>query len=215
MMYFFDLDGTLLDSNGIWLEIDLEFLGRHGIAPVPEDYTDYVTRHSPLEAAEYTRQRFALPQTAQEIVTQWQDMARQAYGGELELKAGARELLEGLRAAGAELGILTSCLPALCRLALDYHGLTGWFTQVLTTQELGLHKKDPELYRRAAALCGRAAQACTFFDDSPVYCAAARSAGMTVVGVYDTLFQTRQEELRAVCHHYLADLRGEDGDGPS
>ena len=39
-MYFFDLDGTLLDSNGIWLDIDIEFLGRRGISPVPEDYTD-------------------------------------------------------------------------------------------------------------------------------------------------------------------------------
>ena len=29
-MYFFDLDGTLLDSNGIWLDIDIEFLGRRG-----------------------------------------------------------------------------------------------------------------------------------------------------------------------------------------
>ena len=42
-MYFFDLDGTLLDSNGIWLDIDRDFLARHGISPVPEDYTEYVT----------------------------------------------------------------------------------------------------------------------------------------------------------------------------
>lgn len=34
-MYFFDLDGTLLDSNGIWLDIDRDFLARHGISPVP------------------------------------------------------------------------------------------------------------------------------------------------------------------------------------
>ena len=27
-MVFFDLDGTLLDSNGIWLDIDIAFLGR-------------------------------------------------------------------------------------------------------------------------------------------------------------------------------------------
>ena len=26
-MVFFDLDGTLLDSNGIWLDIDIAFLG--------------------------------------------------------------------------------------------------------------------------------------------------------------------------------------------
>ena len=63
-MLFFDLDGTLLDSNGIWLDIDIEFLGRHGIAPVPEDYTEYVTHHSrwtrpgtPGRASDCRRQR--------------------------------------------------------------------------------------------------------------------------------------------------------------
>lgn len=207
-MYFFDLDGTLLDSNGVWLEIDISFLGRYGIDPVPQDYTDYVTRHSPLEAAEHTRQRFALPQTAQEILAQWHQMAQRAYGGGLALKPGARTLLEGLREAGAELGLLTSCMPQLCQLALEHHGLTGWFSHVLTTEGLGLQKKDPELYLRAAQLCGRTPEECTFFDDSPVYCAAARAAGMTVVGVYDPLFHHRQEELRTVCHHYLEDLLG-------
>ena len=65
-MLFFDLDGTLLDSNGIWLDIDVEFLGRHGIAPVPEDYTWYVAHHSAPEAARYTRARFGLPETPEE-----------------------------------------------------------------------------------------------------------------------------------------------------
>ena len=67
-MYFFDLDGTLLDSNGIWLDIDIEFLGRRGISPVPEDYTDYVTHHSAPDAARYTRERFSLPETPEEIM---------------------------------------------------------------------------------------------------------------------------------------------------
>ena len=34
-MLFFDLDGTLLDSNGVWLDIDVEFLGQQG--PTPAD----------------------------------------------------------------------------------------------------------------------------------------------------------------------------------
>ena len=89
-MLFFDLDGTLLDSNGIWLDIDIEFLGRHGIAPVPEDYTEYVTHHSPLDAARYTRTRFGLSETAEEIRQTWLQMARAAYAGKLELKPGAR-----------------------------------------------------------------------------------------------------------------------------
>ena len=29
-MFFFDLDGTLINSNGIWKEVDREFLARRG-----------------------------------------------------------------------------------------------------------------------------------------------------------------------------------------
>ena len=37
----FDLDGTLLDSMGVWHEIDIEFLGRRGI-DVPGEYISAV-----------------------------------------------------------------------------------------------------------------------------------------------------------------------------
>lgn len=88
-MYFFDLDGTLLDSNGIWLDIDIQFLGRHGISPVPEEYTDYVTHHTFHDAAEHTRRVFSLPLTAEEIIAAWREMAQDAYAGQLALKPGA------------------------------------------------------------------------------------------------------------------------------
>ena len=96
-MIFFDLDGTLLDSNGVWLDIDVAFLGRHGISPVPEDYTWYVTRHGAPDAARYTRERFGLRETEEEILAAWRDMAQEAYAAQLELKPGVRELLERCR----------------------------------------------------------------------------------------------------------------------
>ena len=35
-MYIFDLDGTITDTNGIWLEVDQEFLACRGLSPTPE-----------------------------------------------------------------------------------------------------------------------------------------------------------------------------------
>ena len=31
-MYFFDMDGVLIDSNGIWRNVDREFLSRRGLS---------------------------------------------------------------------------------------------------------------------------------------------------------------------------------------
>lgn len=198
-MYFFDLDGTLLDSNGIWLDIDIEFLGRHGIAPVPAAYTEYVVHHTFQDAAEYTRRQFGLPLTPEEIIAAWREMAQAAYAGGLALKPGVRDFLERAGRAGIRRALLTSCMPNLCRAALDCHGLGPMLERVFTTAELGLEKRDPALYRRVAELCGEQAEDCVLFDDSPVYCAAAKEAGWQVRGVADPVFEDRAEEMAALC----------------
>ena len=177
-MVFFDLDGTLLDSNGIWLDIDIAFLGRHGISPVPEDYTWYVTHHSAPDSARYTRERFGLAETAEEIQGAWLDMAREAYAGQLALKPGVRAFLEQCREHGVPMAVLTSCIPELCRAALAHHGILDWFQGVVYAQETGIGKGEPELYRLAADRWGRAPEKCILFEDSPGYCAAAREAGL-------------------------------------
>ena len=136
-MYFFDLDGTLLDSNGVWLDIDVEFLGRFGIGSVPEDYTDYVTHHGFDDSARYTRDYFRLPLTPEEIISAWREMARSAYAGQLELKPGARGFLERARASGIPRALLTSCIPSLCSAALEHHRLLPLLDRVFTAAGWG------------------------------------------------------------------------------
>ena len=152
-MYFFDLDGTLLDSNGIWLDIDIAFLGRHGVDRVPEDYTDYVTHHAFSDSAEYTRTYFNLPLTPEEIVTAWHDLAQDAYASQLPLKPGALDFLTRAKKAGKRCALLTSCMPQLCQGAVDRHGLSPLLEEIFTTARLGLEKRDPELYHQVARLC--------------------------------------------------------------
>lgn len=207
-MYFFDLDGTLLDSNGIWLDIDMEFLGRHGIHPVPADYTDFVTHNNFGACAHYTKKRFGLSLSVQEIVTCWQDMAQEHYSKHLPLKPGVRELLELLHHKGKPLSIITSCMPHLCTAALERHGIAKLFRSIHYSHLMDIEKSDPELFRQVARLENLSPGECILFDDSPDYCAAAKQAGWQVFGVYDPLFDYRAQELRVLCgeDHCLQDL---------
>ncbi len=207
-MYFFDLDGTLLDSNGIWLDIDVEFLGRHGISPVPADYTDFVTHNNFGASAHYTKDRFNLPLSVQEIVACWQDMAREHYANHLPLKPGAKELLETLYRKGKPLSIVTSCMPHLCAAALERHGIAQLFHSVHYSHLINIEKSDPELFRQVARLENLSPGECILFDDSPDYCAAAKQAGWQVFGVQDSLFDYRTDELKALCgpERYLESL---------
>lgn len=198
-MFFFDLDGTLLDSTHVWMDIDVAFLGQHGISPVPADYTDYVSHHSAPESARYTKERYHLSETPQEIMAAWEEMARIAYGQTLELKPGAKDFLEDCARRKIRMGVLTSCFPHLCRAALKHHGISHLFEVVLTTNETGLDKSDGGLYRLALAQCGVRAEECTLFEDSPGYCTAAKQVGFHIVGIRDKMFLSRQEELKSLC----------------
>ena len=169
---------------------------------MPEDYTEYVTHHSFPDAAAYTRRRFGLDMTEEEISKTWLDMALEAYSHQLPLKPGAGEYVRRAHARGERCALLSSCMPELCRAALAHHGLTDCFSHILTAAELGMEKRDPALYRRAAEQCGVPNGDCVLFDDSPLACAAAREAGWNVYGVPDPIFAQHGAEMGKVCHVY-------------
>ena len=64
----FDLDGTLLDSMGVWDQVDIDFLSKRGI-DVPDDYMTKVAAMQFRQIAEYTIARFSPCRNAEE--TQW------------------------------------------------------------------------------------------------------------------------------------------------
>ena len=53
----FDLDGTLLDSMGVWDQVDVDFLAKRGFE-VPDDYMQKVAAMQFRQIAEYTIARF-------------------------------------------------------------------------------------------------------------------------------------------------------------
>ena len=95
----FDLDGTLLDSMRVWDDIDVAFLKKRGLE-VPPDYQEAITPLGFLEAARYTIRRFGFPETPEELIQEWHQMAVDAYTYEVELKDGAAEYLRYLKEKG-------------------------------------------------------------------------------------------------------------------
>ena len=58
----FDLDGTLLDSMHIWVDIDYAFLRSRGL-PEETAYVERIKQISIREAADYTIARYGLSDT--------------------------------------------------------------------------------------------------------------------------------------------------------
>ena len=201
-MELFDFDGTLVDSNGVWEDIDNSFLARRGLTPTRE-YSHTVGHSIFPIAAQFTRDYYHLDMSPQAIMDEWLDMARDAYARRVSLKPGAGAFLARLAAEGAEMALFTACVPELCRLALARHGLADFFSQVIYAQNLGVEKREKRAFDLALGQLGVEAAACTFYEDSPGACRAARAAGLTVVGVFDPFYAGYEAEMRTLCHRYI------------
>lgn len=201
-MYIFDLDGTLIDSNHLWVEVDEAFLGRRGCS-LTDEYAEVVARSSFPAAAAYTKEYYSLPDSPEEIEAEWLAMARDWYARRVELKPGVEAFLTRCREEGRSMALFTACQPPLCEPVLERFKLRDFFSHIVYAEELGYEKHDPRCF---AALCQRldtVPDVCTLFDDSPYNCATARASGMEVVGVCDRFFRSREEELSAVAHRCI------------
>lgn len=201
-MLLFDMDGTLIDSNGIWKDVDTAFLAKRGLSYTKEFYEGVAHTIFPL-AAKFTKEFCRLPESEEAIMAEWMDMAGDLYGTSVPVKPGVRAYLDKLRAAGERLIVVTSAVPVHCRTALTHLGLMPYFERIIFAHDLQLEKKDPQLWRLTAELMGVAPEDCTLYDDSVEACRGAKAAGMHAVGVYDPYFADTEPEMQAVCDRYI------------
>ena len=196
-MLLFDLDGTLIDSNCLWVDVDKTFLERRGLEYTKEYYEGVAHTIFPM-AAVFTKEYGNLPESCEEIMAEWMDLAKDAYA-HVPLKPFVREYLTACRDRGERMAIVTSCVPEHCRTALACHGLTEFFDELIFAHDLNMDKSDPALFFKVAEILHVPTEECTLYDDSVKSCRSAKAAGMKVIGVYDPYFVSTAEEMPAVC----------------
>lgn len=200
-MFLFDMDGTLINSNGVWKDVDREFLARRGMEYSRAYYEGVAHTIFPL-AAKFTKEFCNLEESCEEIMAEWMELAKDAYAN-VTVKPGVRAYLKQCKAEGRGVALVTSSVPEHCYTAMKKLDLLKYFDTITFAQELGLEKKEPELWREAARRNGVRPEDCTIFDDSLAACQGARRARMRVVGVYDSFFASDEREMRHFCDVYI------------
>ena len=200
-MFFFDMDGVLTDSNGVWKKVDREFLARRGMKYTHAYYEGVAHTILPL-AAKFTKEFCHLPDSCEAIIAEWMELAADSYA-HVPVKPGVRAYLKQCRHEGRRMAVVTSSVPEHCHTALESLDLAKYFERITFAQELGMQKSKPEVWLTAARAAGVRPEDCTVFDDSLAACQGARAARMRVVGVYDGLFAQDETEMRGYCDVYL------------
>lgn len=200
----FDMDGTLLDSMGVWDDVGAVYLSRRGIQP-PENLAQTIRDLSIRQSAEYF-QRLGVSLSIPEIMEGINRIPEEKYRTEVRLKPGAKEFLQMLKAVDAHLCVVTATDRGAAESALKRVGVWEAFDFMLTCNEFGLGKDQPEIYLEACRRLGGTPSNTWVFEDC-LYCVkTAVAAGFPVVGVADPSSRKEEPQLRRLCRRFVNQL---------
>ena len=177
----FDNDGLLLDTEPCWTRAERRVFERHGRS-FDLAAKQALVGTAPETAARVLERLLELPGRGGELSAELHALALDEIAAGAEPRPGAVELLDELRGrwpvAVASNAPRTHLVAGLTRTRL-----LGRFDAVLGVEEVAAPKPAPDLYLRACELLAVSPARSVVLEDSPPGVAAARAAGMYVLGV--------------------------------
>lgn len=180
----FDCDGTLFDSMYLYRSFVTRYLTGRGLTP-ENGIEDSVRYMSMLEAVEYIRGIYGLPESAEEIIADCNRMLEHAYFHEILLRPGVAVLLENLHERRVPMCIATATDRYLVEGALRRVGIDHYFSAITTCTEAGAGKEQPDVFLQALEILGTPLTATWVFEDARHAVATAKKCGFPVCAVWD------------------------------
>lgn len=201
--FIFDMDGTLIDSMGVWYDFGQQYAKQRGL-PGDEDWQKPLKTMSLELGAQYVKEHFALPESIAEILQQWAVLIAQLYRERAVPKPGAVEFLREHR--GRPQVVLTANGRSILEGVMQGMGFASWLDATYTAAELELEKDNPEIYRQTAHLMGLQPEECVVFEDTLHAILAAKQAGCRVVAVEDHTYPEDVAAIRTAADYYIHDF---------
>jgi HAD superfamily hydrolase (TIGR01509 family) len=173
------MDGTLVDTEPCWIAAEYALAARYGGVWSDDDALELVGSDL-LDSGRYMRDRMGIDVAPEQIVAELLDAVIEEVEHDVPWRAGARELLASLRAAGVPCALVTM---SYARFAAPIVGAlpAGTFDVVITGDAVDRGKPHPEPYLAAARALDVLAGDCLAIEDSRTGATSAAAAGCTVL----------------------------------
>jgi pseudouridine-5'-monophosphatase len=193
----FDLDGVLLDTEGLYTLATQRVLDRYGKTYDWSLKVQTMGRDARI-AARLIVERLGLPLTPEELLAARDPILEQLIE-ESPAMAGAEAFVRGLHARGVPMAVATSSDRRLYLRKVRPHAWFERFRAVVCGDDPRVRAKKPapDIFLAAAADLGVAPRDCLVFEDSPAGVEAALAAGMRVVALPPP---QASRDLYAGCH---------------
>ena len=182
----YDMDGLLLDTEGIYTEVTQQIVGEYGKVFDWSVKEKIIGRRS-IQAAEIIVESLDLPISPQDYLDSRKDVLLEKFK-DTEALPGAKEMTTHFFKLGIPQAIATSSSSPMFEAKFEKH--KKWFSQFTQIvrgddPELKEGKPAPDIFLLAANRVGVDPAECLVFEDAPTGTEAALAAGMSVVVVPD------------------------------
>ena len=201
----FDMDGTLLDSLGVWERIDRAFFAKRGM-DLPKGYGTKAASMGLAQMAAYTVQTYLPQENEEDIICEWKQMSMHAYERELQLKEGVLPFLAYLQARGVKMALATASAAECAVAALRHNGILPYFSAISAAGETVRSKGYPDLYLLSAGKLSLRVDECLVVEDLLCAVQGAVEGGFDVVAVYDSASASDAEQIAALARRYVRRL---------
>ncbi|MER1996143.1 MAG: HAD family phosphatase [Arthrobacter sp.] len=182
---FWDLDGTIVDTEPYWIRSEKELVSEYGGSWTDADALELVG-----QALDYTARRLqqaGVPLPVEGIITALTEKVAGRIQQQVPWRPGARELLEELAAANVPCAMVTMSTGPLAGLVAGQLP-AGTFRLLVTGEMVKRGKPHPDPYqlafdRLAADIPGLSKTRCAALEDSLPGYTSAHAAGLAAVAV--------------------------------
>lgn len=205
----FDLDGTLIDTEKYYRVFWPKALAAFGYHMTDEQALSMRSLGRPF-APERLRGWFGEKLDYDAVRSKRKEMMEEALVRDgIQVKPGARELLDFLRERGVTTAVVTATDSERAERYLARTNLAAGIDRVISATRVKEGKPSPDIYLYACEMLGAAPEKCMAVEDSPNGILSAHRAGCQVVMVPD---QTGPDGELAkylyACVDSLEDIRG-------
>lgn len=207
----FDMDGTLIDSIGIWNDVDYKMIEKFADRKVSEsliqsDRDEFLQSHSNCDIyiayCEYLIQKYNMNISKDQLVQERWSGADFVLRNRLTYKDGVPELLKLLKSRG----FIISLATATTQRQLDIYAegnvnmasavsFYETFDYIVRKEDVNYKKPHPEAYMKVLEHYQVSPDECLVFEDSLHGVMAAKAAGIEVVNVYDKYSDKDRDEI--------------------
>jgi HAD superfamily hydrolase (TIGR01509 family) len=192
----FDMDGTLIDSEPLWLKAEIEVMAEVGCHWDEQDQINCLG--GPAERTErYMQERSQNIKPYGYFINRLHEVMRARITNELDLIPNALSLLRECKDAGIKTALVTASSRDLMTIVLKRFP-PGTFDVVVSGDDVEKSKPDPAPYLLAAKQLSVDILKCLVLEDSLTGVQSGLSSGAKVIGIPHLVQMSEHPNLRVI-----------------